>query len=502
MGATSPEARNCKIMKFFTQTLLFTVLLTTTAYTQLHAAEYDWNNTGTSLNAASSYSTSAGVVETAVPSTTTAAYFKTLTMQPVLNAGLTVAGLNIQVSGFDLTAATTGYGLTLSGYGTTATGTSASSEAAVYSTGTGTNTFDVPVILASSSSGAAPSTVYQTGVGGSLVFNGVISGSTSLAINLPATSTVAFNAANTDTGGTTLTGTNVTGGAATLALGNDAALGTGSLTFASSNATIAATGGARTIPNALVFGTTSTIGGTNNFTFTGTATAANAVARTLTVSNTGTTTFAGNVYLSDVAATGRTLTINGTGAVAITAPIADFNGTGTTGNLVYSGTNTLTLSGANTYSGTTTVGSATVTGGILTVTSSGVLGGGNVTVNNGNTLTLGTGVTNAIADTATLTLGTTASGTNAILALNGTMGTSMETVNGLIVNGAVEPAGKYGSTSDTTAGVTQLANITGAGELTVLTTVTSAVPEPSTWALMVVSLGLLAVATMRSRCHV
>ena len=247
-----------------------------------------------------------------------------------------------------------------------------------------------------------------------------------------------------------------------------------------------------------MLGATSTIGGTNPFVFSGTTTAANAVSRTLTINNTATTTFSGNVYLSDVATTGRTLTINGTGAVTISSPIADFNGTGTTGNLVYAGTNTLTISGANTYSGTTTVGSATVTGGVLTVTSTGVLGGGNVTVNNGNTLTLGTGVTNAIANTATLTLGTTAPGTNAILALNGTMGTSQETVNGLIVSGVAEPAGRYGSTSDTTMGITQLANITGLGELTVLSTVT--VPEPSTWALLVGSLGLLAGSARRPRC--
>ena len=131
---------------------------------------------------------------------------------------------------------------------------------------------------------------------------------------------------------------------------------------------------------------------------------------------------------------------------------------------------------------------------MLTVAASSKLGSGNVFVGNGATLTLSAGVTNAIADTATLTLGIT--GANAILALNGTAGTSQETVNSLIVNGVGEPAGTYGPTGDTAANF-QLANITGTGELTVLT---AAVPEPSTWAAMLGGLGLLGtVLRLRGR---
>ena len=94
----------------------------------------------------------------------------------------------------------------------------------------------------------------------------------------------------------------------------------------------------------------------------------------------------------------------------------------------------------------------------------------------------------AIGDTATLNL----TGT---LTLTGTNGTVQETVGLLVVNGNVEPIGLYGSMTDTTPGITQLANIVGAGELSV-----TAVPEPSTWVMMLGGLGgLLAVMARRRR---
>ena len=165
-----------KNMKFATGKGLLTILAALAVCARLQAVEYDWNNSASNFNAAGSYSApGGGAVETTALSTTTAAYFRTVTIQPSLTAAITIAGVNLPVSGFDLMAATTGYGLTLSGYGTSSTGTSASSEAAVYSTGTGTNTFDVPVVLASSS-GTSASTIYQTGAGGTLTFNGIISG--------------------------------------------------------------------------------------------------------------------------------------------------------------------------------------------------------------------------------------------------------------------------------------------------------------------------------------
>lgn len=84
----------------------------------------------------------------------------------------------------------------------------------------------------------------------------------------------------------------------------------------------------------------------------------------------------GDIALSTTA-TIRTLTIEGVNDVTISGIIS--NGTAAKGNLIMDGTGTLTLTGANTYSGTTTVNSGT-----LAANSSAALGDGSAT----NTLIL------------------------------------------------------------------------------------------------------------------
>jgi autotransporter-associated beta strand protein len=87
-----------------------------------------------------------------------------------------------------------------------------------------------------------------------------------------------------------------------------------------------------------------------------------------------------------------TVTHNGAGTLSIGSPVIGASGAG----IVKDGTGTLVLSGANTYSG-----ESTVNGGVLAVTGSGKLGSGDVTVTSG---VLSNTVSTAIANTAILTI--------------------------------------------------------------------------------------------------
>ena len=187
-----------------------------------------------------------------------------------------------------------------------------------------------------------------------------------------------------------------------------------------------------------------------------------------------------------------TLSVQGGGALidvvagktVSTNSVFSHGGTAATdGGLTKLDTGTLSLGGANTYTGGTTVNA-----GILTATANSALGTGNVSVLNGATLTLATGVTDAIADSATLTLGSTG-----IVALNGTNGSAQESVGALFINGVMQTPGTYGATG---SGATNIlpANFTGTGELLVL------VPEPSTWTMLFAGLGgLFALVFGRKR---
>jgi autotransporter-associated beta strand protein len=127
------------------------------------------------------------------------------------------------------------------------------------------------------------------------------------------------------------------------------------------------------------------------------------------------------------------------------------------GALTKSGAGALTLSGANTFVGTTTVQTGTLTASGAAAK----LGAGNVVVT-GGTVTIGSGVSDAIANTATLSL----AGGGAARA---SLGTGVnERVAALLLNGVAQLSGRtYGSTSASGAMVQDNAYFSGNGILTV-----------------------------------
>lgn len=198
----------------------------------------------------------------------------------------------------------------------------------------------------------------------------------------------------------TLTGSTLTSGP----------LGTGILGLNAD--TIAATGGAHTIYNVVAptNDNAGTVGGSQALTFGGqfSLSALGNHYTTLTVNNSALTTFSGGINIS-----GQQLTLNGSGSILVNSAII-----GNANFVTYSGSSTLTMSGANTYQGPTNVNSGTLlvngtnsgTGTVATV-SGATLGGsgtiaGSVNVVSGSSLAPGAtgGNSTAIFTTGALTL--------------------------------------------------------------------------------------------------
>ncbi|MBX7209039.1 MAG: autotransporter-associated beta strand repeat-containing protein [Verrucomicrobiaceae bacterium] len=260
-----------------------------------------------------------------------------------------------------------------------------------------------------------------------------ISGTGDLAINDQAgawgqTATrVAINVAGSYAGNTSLTG-------GTLILGNKSALSSGSLTIAGTSSIEAgvnlAAGGSGPVANALNLGATLTTAGTNNLTFSGIVTNSVDASRTLTnnITSPAELVFSGTTFNLAPAAstTARTLTVNGTGNTTINNLIQN-NGTGAS-VVAKGGSGTLTLGGANSYTGGTTINLGTVK----------------------------TSASNVLPNTGTITVNQTAAGASATLDLNG----NSDTIAGLT----------FGGTSGIAGSVNQV--LTGAGTLTLGGTVT------------------------------
>jgi len=114
---------------------------------------------------------------------------------------------------------------------------------------------------------------------------------------------------------------------------------------------------------------------------------------------------------------------------------------GGSGGLTMAGNNVLVLTAANTYTGKTCVGSGILQVGDGTVTNS-RLGQGDVDVAAGGTLCIKAKVANAIADTATVSLGNTGDVFCGVMDVEGGVN---ETVGALVLGGVRQPAGTYGS---------------------------------------------------------
>ena len=181
-------------------------------------------------------------------------------------------------------------------------------------------------------------------------------------------------------------------------------------------------------------------------------------------------------------ASNGTVSVASGGAVVLTIPISE---TGSGFGLTKIGAGTLSLGGIGSFTGTSSIQQGGVTASINSA-----LGAGDVGVSSLATLTLASTVTNAIADTATLTLGGTGASA-AKLNLTATSGIMQETVGALVLGTTAQAPGTYGATGSGAANINDT-YFTGGGILTV-------VPEPSSWlASAVGAVGLLVLLRRRS----
>lgn len=180
-------------------------------------------------------------------------------------------------------------------------------------------------------------------------------GNTAHTLTKSGAGTLAINgAASSWTGNTNLT-------AGTLAIGHDSALGTGTLVMANGTA-LEASGAARSIANNVTLNGSAaagfTLGGSQALTLSGDVSNGGDSNKTLTVAAPS-LTMSGTLNLLSGANT-RSVIFDGAGNVLISGQVRN-NAAGTgTGSLAYSGSGQLTLSGANVYTGGTSVNSGTV----------------------------------------------------------------------------------------------------------------------------------------------
>ncbi len=202
----------------------------------------------------------------------------------------------------------------------------------------------------------AGTSTLNVGSGLTATISAVLDGTSGVTVAKAGNGTLVLNGNNTYAGGTSLA-------AGTLSLGNDNALGTGSLAF--NGGTIQSSGGSRTIGNAVNFGGDVTVAGVDNFTFSGINTLTGD--RTVTVSNTGVTTI--NALGEDITG-GRALSKAGGGTLVLTG-IGAYTGTTTifggevqvNGSLASASAVTLTggsLRGTGTVNGTVSLSGASI----------------------------------------------------------------------------------------------------------------------------------------------
>ena len=343
--------------------------------------------------------------------------------------------------------------LTFGGTGSTATSTNA------VTTGTGTLTIG-GTVTASNTGNPLESTLAGNLNLGTAVRSFNIADSTNAASDLTVSATIANTTGGISKSGTgTLTlsgdnqhsgGTTVTAG--TLVLGHNNAAGTGTLTLG--GGTLRADAAPLTLANALSLTGATNVGGTTDLTFTNKLT--NTANLALTVSNTGTTSL-GAIDLSN-SGTNRTLTLSTTGgAVAVTGVIAN-GSTSTASALLKTGAGTLTLSGANTYAGATTIQAGTLSFNSLANVSGGASALGAPTSTANGTLSLG-----STTNTATLSYTGSGHSSNRVINLAGTTGGAILDASGtgaLVLTSALTTTGT-GAKTLTLTGTNTGANTLG-----------------------------------------
>jgi MYXO-CTERM domain-containing protein len=215
-------------------------------------------------------------------------------------------------------------------------------------------------------------TFFQSGTG-------VISGASSYTQNSSGASTLSGN--NSYTGGTTLSQSSLT-------VGHANALGTGTValnggTIQSNDAT------ARSFTNPVTIGGNFTVGGTGNLTFSDTGASALEATRQITVTNSGVNATFGQAF------------------------------SGSTFGITKAGAGTLTLSGANTYTGATSVSVGTLqftSGGSLSTSGQITVNGTNATLN-----IIGASVTTSYNNSAAVYLGSSIGTSSLTLGAGGSL---------------------------------------------------------------------------------
>ena len=510
-------------------------------------------NSGTWDNTTTNWSN--GTTDQAFVTGSTANFGGVQTTTATVTLGAAISALNIQFStgGYTITPSATNTLTLTGGFGTTAT-PNPGTGATIYN-GAGTNTINGPLIIGATGSTSTaflsaaagttlnltstitqttPATSNETVSGGGTV-NYTGTGFATGKFNVAGAGTV-FNASGTmsgftgtytgvaDAGGATwnVNGGTINGTAATLFVGNGGGTignftvsGGGTASFAALNAgnnfnagaadstgtvTVGgATGGLLNVTGAVRLGSNGAGVGTLNLNANGRiviGSAAGTIARGTGVSGatggSGNLNFNGGVLQYNAAPNtpaiaanitttildgGATINSNGF-AVTVASPILHGGTAAIDGGLIKFNAGILTLTAANTYTGPTTI-----SGGTLLINANGGLSSSNVTLAAGVTLSLATGVTAAHSvTTSTLTL---TSATTSTVNLAGPAGTVQDTVGNLIIAGVVQAPGTYGATGSGAQFTS--ADFTGTGFLLV------AIPEPSTYATMLVALGGLAV---------
>lgn len=273
------------------------------------------------------------------------------------------------------------------------------------------------------------------------VFSGTLSGGANATLAKTGAGVLELTGANTYSGPTTnttgtliLSGSNNSAGTTTLTSGtlqlnssSNGGLASGLLTLTAG--TLQALSADRTISNNVLM-TAVTVAGSQSLTVNGTLTGATGGSRTLTNNLSSGTLTLGAVAINNDSTAARSLTIAGTGNNNLNGVISNGNGDAFANLLSITSTGTTTISGANTYTGATTI---TAGAGTVIITNNQAFGLGTaLTLASGTLQGDGTG-TKTLSQNVTHTTGTVTLGGTDKFVFNGSWtvsgGTRTLTVN-------------------------------------------------------------------------